>query len=289
MNIAETQKALDMGLILEGGGMRGNYTAGVLDAFLDEGLVFPYVIGVSAGAGMGCSYVSGQKGRNLEILRRFHGDPRYLSFRNLITTGSLFGMDFVFHKIPNSLIPFDWERFAASPTRFTAVCTDCETGRAAYFEKGPGIGAEDFYTILEASSSMPYVAPIVTYNGKKYLDGAVTDAIPLEKTVSEGFARNVIVLTNPAGYRKKQEPHPPNGLLYFGRKPLIEALKMRVERYNKSLEHAEAEEQAGRVIIIRPSKDLNVSRVEKNREKLERLYELGYGDAKARLKVIQRL
>jgi predicted patatin/cPLA2 family phospholipase len=229
---------------------------------------------------MGCSYVSGQRGRNLEILRRFHGDPRYLSFRNFITTGSLFGMDFVFHEIPNSLIPLDREHFAASPSRFTAVCTDCGTGRAEYFENGPGTGAEDFYTILEASSSMPYVAPMVAYNGKKYLDGAVTDAIPLKKAVSEGFSRNVVVLTNPAGYRKKREPLLLAWLFYHGWKNLTKALKTRVERYNESIQHAEAEEQAGRVIIIRPSKDLNVSRVEKNREKLERLYELGYTDAK---------
>ncbi|MDR2768260.1 MAG: patatin family protein, partial [Treponema sp.] len=186
---------LNLGLVLEGGGLRGNYTAGVLDAFLDEQILFPYVIGVSAGSGMGCSYVSGQKGRNLEILRRFHGDPRYLSFRNFITTGSVFGMDFVFHQIPNTLIPFDWKSFVDSPARFTAVCTDCDTGRAAYFEKKPGIGAEEFLTILEASSSMPYAAPMVAYNGKKYLDGAITDAIPLEKAVSEGFTRNVVVLT----------------------------------------------------------------------------------------------
>ncbi|MDR0585750.1 MAG: patatin family protein, partial [Treponema sp.] len=181
---------LDLGLVLEGGGLRGNYTAGVLDAFLDERILFPYVIGVSAGAGMGCSYVSGQRGRNLEILRRFHGDPRYLSLRSLITTGSIFGMDFVFHQIPNTLVPFDWKSFVDSPVRFTAVCTDCETGRAEYFEKRPGLAPEEFYTILEASSSMPYAAPIVSYNGKKYLDGAIADAIPLEKAVSEGFTRN---------------------------------------------------------------------------------------------------
>jgi predicted patatin/cPLA2 family phospholipase len=275
-----------MGLVLEGGGLRGNYTAGVLDAFLDERILFPYVIGVSAGAGMGCSYVSGQRGRNLEILRRFHGDPRYLSLRNLVVTGSLFGMDFVFHQIPNSLIPFDWNYFVESPARFITVCTDCETGRAEYFEKNPENGAEDFYTVLEASSSMPYVAPMVSYNGKKYLDGAIADAIPLEKAVSEGFLRNVVVLTNPAGYRKKQEFHPPDRLFYFGRKKLAEALKTRVERYNRSLHLVEAEEQAGRAIVVRPSKDLNVSRIEKNREKLERLYELGYADAEKIIKNI---
>ncbi|MDR2210798.1 MAG: patatin family protein [Spirochaetaceae bacterium] len=271
---------LDLGLVLEGGGLRGNYTAGVLDAFLDGQIFFPYVIGVSAGAGMGCSYVSGQRGRNLEILRRFHGDPRYLSFRNFIRTGSLFGMDFVFHRIPKSLIPLDWKHFVNSPVRFTTVCTDCETGRAEYFEKPPETGSEDFLTILEASSSMPYAAPMVAYHGKKYLDGAIADAIPLKKALSDGFARNVVVLTNPAGYRKKQEPHPPDGLFYFGRKELIGALKTRVERYNRTLEWVEAEEKAGGLFVIRPSKDLHVSRIEKSKTKLEQLYELGYTDAK---------
>ncbi|MDR1506772.1 MAG: patatin family protein [Treponema sp.] len=279
---------LNRGLVLEGGGLRGNYTAGVLDAFLDAGILFSCVIGVSAGAGMGCSYVSGQRGRNLEILRRFHGDPRYLSFRNLITTGSLFGMDFVFHQIPNTLIPFDWKTFMESPARFIAVCTDCDTGQPVYFEKEPfsASSPEQFYTILEASSSMPYVSPMVAHNGKKYLDGAIVDAIPLEKAVSEGFTRNVVVLTNPAGYRKKQEPHPPEGLFYFGRKNLVDALKKRVSRYNEVLARVEAEEAGGRVVVIRPSADLKVSRIEKSREKLINLYELGIHDAK---KVIPKL
>ncbi|MDR2071862.1 MAG: patatin family protein [Spirochaetaceae bacterium] len=269
-----------MGLVLEGGGLRGNYTAGVLDAFLDRGIWFPYVIGVSAGAGMGCSYVSGQRGRNLEILRRFHGDPRYLSLRNFITTGSLFGMDFVFHRIPHNLIPFDWKSFIESSMRFTAVCTDCHTGRAEYFEKMPGIETDDFLTILEASSSMPYAAPMVVYNKKKYLDGAIADAIPVHRAVFEGFTRNVVVLTNPAGYRKKPEPSPLSFFLYRRWRELTGALRTRVDRYNRTLEWVEAEEKAGRLIIIRPSKDFHVSRIEKDTKKLERLYELGYGDAR---------
>jgi predicted patatin/cPLA2 family phospholipase len=270
---------VNMGLVLEGGGLRGNYTAGVLDVFLEKGIVFPYVIGVSAGSGMGSSYVSGQKERNLEILQRFHGDPRYLSFRNLILTGSLFGMKFVFNDIPRKYHPFDWKTFIESPIRFTAVATDCDTGEPVYFEKNSKMTQDDFFATLMASSSMPYTSRILTYKGGKYLDGAITDALPLKKTVSEGFTRNVVVLTNPAGFRKKEEPHPPNGLLYFGRKKLIDALKLRITRYNQSLEHVEAEEKAGNVIVIRPSEDLHVSRIEEDKEKLLRLYALGKSDA----------
>jgi predicted patatin/cPLA2 family phospholipase len=189
-------------------------------------------------------------------------------------------MDFVFNQIPNKLIPFDWKTFTKSTQRFVTVCTDCETGGAAYFEKTADMDPNDFFTTLTASASMPYAAPLVSYKGKKYLVGAIVDAIPLKKAVSEGFTKNVIVLTNPAGFYKKEEPHPPDGLLYFGRSNLIRALKLRVTRYNQSLKHAEAEEQAGRAIIIRPSVDLGVSRVERSKEKLLRLYELGINDAK---------
>ena len=268
----------ECGLILEGGGLRGNYTAGVLDAFLDAGINFPYIIGVSAGACMASSYVSRQRGRNLQILKQFHGDPRYLSIRNLFATGSIFGMDFVFEQIPNKYIIFDWKTFNESASRFVSVCTNCETGEAEYFEKGREMSAADFLTTLRASSSMPYSSTMVTYKGKKYLDGAIREAIPLQKAEAEGYKQNVIVLTNPAGFRKKEEFHPPNWIFYFGRKKLIEALKMRVRRYNQSLEYAEEAERAGRVIIIRPSRDLNVSRVEKSKEKLLQLYELGISD-----------
>jgi predicted patatin/cPLA2 family phospholipase len=276
---------LNCGLVLEGGGLRGNYTAGVLDAFLDAGLEFPYVIGVSAGAGIGCSFVSKQRGRNLEILKRYKNDRRYLSFRNLLFTGSIFGMEFVFHEIPEKLIPFDYKTFIESPSRFVSVCTDCATGEAVYYEKSPDFNSRDFFTTLEASSSMPFVSRIVSYDGREFLDGAIVDAIPLVKAMEEGFTRNVCVLTNPAGFRKKEEPHPPFSLFYHGRRrrPLVEALKKRVAKYNVLIEWVEQEEREGRVVIIRPSEDLVVSRVERDTQKLIRLYELGYSDATARI------
>jgi predicted patatin/cPLA2 family phospholipase len=273
---------LQKGLVLEGGGLRGNYTAGVLDAFLDGKIEFPYVIGVSAGAGMGCSFVSRQRGRNLEILQKYRRDPRYLSIRSYLKTGSIFGMDFVFHRIPNELIPFDYAGFSESPARFVVVCTDCDTGEAVYYEKDPRRSAEDFYRILEASASMPYVAPMVSFEGRKLLDGAVTDALPLARAVEAGFSSNVVVLTNPAGYRKKKESSL-FSLMYHGRKKFLQALHDRVEKYNSALTHIEAEEKAGRLIVIRPSRDLGVSRVEKSQEKLIALYELGIRDAQRTL------
>ncbi|MCL2294443.1 MAG: patatin family protein [Spirochaetes bacterium] len=272
------------GLVLEGGGLRGNYTAGVLDAFLDAGVHFPYIIGVSAGACMASSYISRQRGRNLQILKQFHGDPRYFSIRSLLTTGSIFGKDFVFNQIPNKYLPFDWETFYKSPARFISVCTDCETGEPAYFEKCPEMTNADILTTLEASSSMPYTSNKVKYKGKEYLDGAVTEAIPLKKAEADGYKHNVVVLTTPAGFQKKEEFRPPDWLFYFGQKKLIHALKMRVKRYNQCLAYAEAAQQAGQAIILRPSKDLKVSRVDRNREKLLQLYELGISDAQEMLK-----
>ena len=206
------------GLVLEGGGLRGIYSAGILDAFLEAEIAFPYVIGVSAGAANSCSYVSRQMGRNLEILKQFHGDRRYLSLWNYITTGSLFGMDFVFRQIPYKYNIFDWKTFIESPIRFITVCTNCQSGEAEYLEKNADMSEDDFLTILKASSSMPYASPIVLYKGKKYLDGAIVDAIPLKRAIYDGYKKNVIVLTNPAGFRKKEESHPPNILFYFGKK-----------------------------------------------------------------------
>ncbi|MDR2028678.1 MAG: patatin family protein [Treponema sp.] len=273
---------LKKGLILEGGGLRGNYTAGVLDAFLEEGVEFPYIIGVSAGAGMGCSYVSKQRGRNLEILKKYRRDPRYLSFRSFIRTGNLFGLDFIYHDIPHRLVPFDFEAFNRSSSRFVTVCTGCESGEAVYFENG-----EDLLTVLKASSALPYISKMVSYGAGKFLDGAIVDAIPLQKAIEAGYQKNVVIMTQPAGYRKKEEPHPPARLFYGNYPRLIRALDRRVAVYNRAAEFAEAEARAGRALIIRPSRDLGVTRTEKNVEKLIRLYELGLADGREALAKIE--
>ncbi|MDR0387764.1 MAG: patatin family protein [Treponema sp.] len=263
-------------LILEGGGLRGNYTAGVLDAFMKHGLEFPYLIGVSAGVGMGCSFVSKQRERNLYILKNYRKDPRYLSIRSFIKTGDYFGLDFIYHDIPDRFVPFDIETFLASPTRFVSVCTDCETGEPAYFEKDSGI-----LSVMKASSAMPFVSRIVEHGGRKLLDGGISDAIPLAKALSEGFTQNIVILTHPAGYRRKRGIEPPARLFYRKYPRLIEALGSYVEKYNQSLAFAEDEAAAGRTLMIRPSVDLKVSRTERDMAKLISLYELGLKDGEA--------
>jgi predicted patatin/cPLA2 family phospholipase len=264
---------LEHAIVLEGGGLRGNYSAGVMDAFLDRGIEFPYLIGVSAGAGMGCSFVSKQKERNLVILKTMRNDPRYLSVRSFLKTGNYFGLDFIYDEIPKKLVPFDTKTFLASPARFVSVCTDCETGEPVYYEKGP-----DILTVMKASSAMPFVSKMVECRGRKCLDGGVSDAIPLAKAIAEGFSKTIVVLTHPAGYRRKKSPQPPAWLFYRRYPQLVKTLETYVEKYNRSLDFAEAEAHAGRALIIRPSLDLQVSRTEKDMDKLIRLYELGLKD-----------
>jgi predicted patatin/cPLA2 family phospholipase len=269
-----------LGLVLEGGALRGQYTAGVLDAFLEKGVEFPYVVGVSAGASIACSYVSKQHGRNRVIVDTYRHDRRYLSLTNWLTTGSLFGMDFIYDEIPHKLVPFDFKTFEASATRFVTVCTDVESGRAVYFEKE----GEDHLTVLKASASMPFLSPVVEYRGRLLLDGALADSLPWAHAVKQGFSRNVVILTRPAGYRKRAPQTWPARLLY-GRYPrLVEAINTRWRQYNASLAAIEAAETAGDALVIRPSVNLKIGRTEGSVAKLGQLYELGRTDGAAALK-----
>lgn len=268
-----------MGLVLEGGALRGQYTAGVLDAFLEAGVEFPYVVGVSAGASIACSYVSKQHGRNKTIVDTYRNDRRYLSWGNLLRRGSLFGMDFIYNEIPHRLVPFDFGTFEASATRFVTVCTDCHTGEAVYFEKE----GEDHLTVLRASASMPFLSPMVDYRSRSLLDGALADSLPWARAVSEGFAKNVVVLTRPTGYRKRA-PNPWPARLVYGRYPrLVAAINGRWKQYNDSLEAIERAEAEGRALVIRPSVDLAIGRTEKSVARLALLYELGRRDGHAAL------
>lgn len=262
------------GLVLEGGALRGQYTAGVLDAFLEHNVEFPYVIGVSAGASIACSYVSKQHGRNRVIVDTYRNDRRYLSFRNWVTTGSLFGMDFIYGEVPLRLVPFDFATFEGSPSRFVTVCTDVETGQPVYYEKE----GEDHLRVLRASASMPFLSPVVDYRGRRLLDGALADSLPWARAVAEGYSRNVVVLTRPRGYRKTR-PNPWPARLRYRRYPqLVEAINHRWCQYNASLEAIEAAERAGQALVIRPSQDLRIGRTEKSLVKLDALYELGRHD-----------
>lgn len=269
----------NLGLVLEGGGMRGVYTAGVLDFFMDKQLYFPYVIGVSAGACNATSYIARQRGRNRDVEIEYVRDSRYLGFRNFIKTKSIFGMDFVFNDIPNNLNPFDYETFFNSTEKFYAVATDCETGVPVYYEKSQ-CNNDDLLTIVKASSSLPLVSPFVEYDGKKLLDGGITDSIPIKRAISDGYQKCVVVLTRNAGYRKK--PGKYNGFInrkYKKFPKLIEAIHNRYKMYNETLDFLEELEKQGKVFIIRPIEPIQVNRIERDKDKLLKLYEQGYREA----------
>ncbi|MDD7794060.1 patatin-like phospholipase family protein [Clostridium sp. 'White wine YQ'] len=268
----------DHALILEGGGMRGVYTAGVLEYFLEKEIRFPYVIGVSAGASYAFSYISGQKGRNKRIFADYIRDKRYLSLRNYLKEGSLFGMNFIYDVLPNELEIFDYKSFRENEATFYIGVTDVETGEANYYEKNE---ANDPNLIVRASSSLPIISPIVHYEDRLYLDGALADPLPIEKAIKDGYDKFVVVLTRNAGYRKPSSKVSLFVRQKYRRYPnLLKALEGRSEVYNRQLELIEKLEKEGKAIVIRPSEKLQVERMTKNREKLVSLYKLGYEDCK---------
>ena len=266
-----------MGLVLEGGGMRGLYTVGVLDYFIENDITMDYVIGVSAGACHGISYVSKQHGRSYRINTDYIQDKRYISFSNFIKTKSLFGMDFIFDEIPHKLDLFDYETFHSVPTEFVTGVTDVLTGSPVYF------GKEHFNqdsTILRASSSIPIFSPIVEYQGGKYLDGGTSDPIPVRKAVEDGCDHLIVVLTRHRGYLKEAEKFRPVYKKVFKDYPeMIRLLDNRHIIYNESLTYLKQLEAEGRATVIAPSEPITISRFEKNMEKLNGLYQLGKTDA----------
>lgn len=267
------------GLILEGGGMRGVYTAGVLEYFLENELFFPYVIGVSAGACQGSSYVARQPGRNRQVTIDYVKHRDYISYRNLFLKKELFGMDFIFDKLPNELVPFDFDSFNSAAERFLVGTTDCITGEPVYFDKNDI--PEDFLKIIRASSTLPFMAPAIEFQGRTLMDGGISDPIPIRKAMTDGVQKNVIVLTKPKGYRKKKSSFSwlPR-YVYKDYKGLHKALEIRYKMYNETLDYIEELEDRNEIVVIRPSQDLKVGRVERNPDKLTRLYEVGYEDAK---------
>lgn len=260
--------------------MRGLYTAGVLDWFAEQNLVFPYQIGVSAGACMAVSYLSRQKGRNKTVNIDFAGDPRYLSWRRFLRhRRELFGMDFIFGEIPRAIVPFDFETFEQAKERFVVGTTDMETGLPAYYEKRD----DDFdaLALLRASSSLPFLAPFVEYKGRKLMDGGISDPIPIRRAEHDGNTRTVLILTRNAGYIKSRNRM--RWLLEkkFGAYPaFIETMMRRHDVYNDTIAYVEKREREGTSFVIRPRLPMKVGRVEQNKAKLERLYAQGYDDAK---------
>lgn len=268
-------------LILEGGGMRGVYTAGVLRFFMDRNLYFPYVIGVSMGACNGANYVARQPERNRIVNIRYTHESRFISYRRLLTGGELFGMAFIFDTIPNVLVPFDFETFMASPQRFLAVVFDCQSGETLYAEK-TGLGRDDLMKILQAGSSLPLVQKPVSYQGRILMDGGLADPIPLRKSLADGNQRHVLVLTQPKGYRKKTSDFA--WLIrrrYRRYEGLSRCITARQKQYNETVERIDALEEKKEVFVIRPEKPLKAGRAERNKDKLYALYDQGYADALA--------
>lgn len=267
---------LSTGLVLEGGGMRGVYSAGVLEYFLDQKLVFPYVVGVSAGACNAMSYISAQRGRNQKVTIGYVRHPRYLGVRNLFRERSLFGMSFIFEELPK-LEPFDYDGFNASPQELVVGTTHCITGEPEYYRKSL---TADMTRIVRASSSLPFFAPIIEIDGKPLLDGGVSDPIPVRQAIRDGFQRNVIVLTRNAGYRKSPFGWKRLAQRVYREYPgIVDAMVRRHQVYNDTLDYIDSLEAAGDAIVIRPSAPVSVSRMEKNPIKLQALFDLGYQDA----------
>ena len=261
-------------IVCEGGGMRGVFTAGVLQAFMEGGFVADELVGVSAGASNGASYVSGQLGRGYRTNVDYADDKRYAGLASLLKTGSYFGMDFVFGEIPDSLDPFDYEAFYASPTEYYAGATDINTGKPRFFGKQdikPGLAA------LRASCSMPCLAPIVEFEGGQYLDGGVSAPIPLDKALTDGCERLVVVLTRPRDYRKKpQSMRAVYRQLYKDYPAMVRAIELRHLVYNHTLERLRRLEQEGVAIVAAPAAALAVDRFGKDKNALIAAFDVGH-------------
>ncbi|MDY4443539.1 MAG: patatin family protein [Butyricicoccus sp.] len=274
------------GLILEGGAMRGMFTAGVIDVMMEHDIVFDGAIGVSAGAVFGCNYKSHQIGRSLRYNTKFCKDPRYASFRSLLTTGDLYGADFCYNEIPNKLDPFDLETYRNSPMEFYVVCTDVETGKPVYQKCMTG----DAHDILwmRASASMPLVSRIVEVDGYKLLDGGISDSIPIRQFQKLGYDRNIIVLTQPLDYVKPKNQMVPLLRIMMRKYPnLVRTMRFRHDIYNATTAYIRKLEQKGRVLVIRPEAPLNIARVEHDPKELTRVYQLGRSVAEKRLEEMQ--
>lgn len=274
-----------MGLVLEGGGMRGVFTCGVLDSFLDAGLHFPYVVGVSAGACNGLSFMSRQRGRartsNIEMLR----DYKYIGLRFLPRQHSILDMNFLFHEMPVSLLPYDLEKYRANKSYFEMVTTDCLTGKACYLHEP--YNYDRLVNICKASMSLPYVCPVVFVDRIPMLDGGIVDSIPVLRAMEKGYDRNVVVLTRNRGYRKAEKDIRVPRFIYNRFPHLREALSHRCAVYNEQLQLVEQLEDEGKIIAIRPRRQLEVGRMERNINRLIALYEEGYECGRSAIETYQ--
>jgi len=266
------------GLILEGGGMRGVYTAGVLDAFLENKIEFSSVYGVSAGSCHGCNYLSKQKERGAQVNIDYVNDPRYCSMRSLITTGDFFGVDMCYSQIPDVYVPYDYDEFDRYEGDFYVVLTNLETGKAEYHKVKDM--KKDIW-MIRASSSLPLLSRTIVVNGRPYLDGGVSDSIPVKESIRRGNKKNVVILTRDGSYRKEANSMMSLMRLRYRKYPkFIETMENRHIIYNETLDYIDQEEKAGNLFVIRPQKVVEVDRLEKNKDKLRALYRQGLEDGR---------
>lgn len=267
----------ESGLILEGGGMRGVFTCGVLDNLMDRGVRFPYTIGVSAGACNGLSYMSGQRGRgkysNIDLLEKY----RYIGIKQLLLKGNIMDFELLFHTFPEQIIPYHYDVLAQCEEHFEMVTTDCRTGRACYFEEKHN--PKRVIDIVKASSSLPFVSPISYVDGVPMLDGGIADSIPLLRARELSYDNNLVVLTRNKGYRKPPKPTTVPPFFYRKYPHLREAIRQRNALYNEQIDMVERLEAEGKLTVIRPIKPITVDRMERDTDKLLDLYNEGYNCA----------
>ncbi|MBP5403312.1 MAG: patatin family protein [Treponema sp.] len=272
--MTENNTVKKTGLILEGGAMRGMFTSGILDVFMENGITFDGVIGVSAGATFGCNFKSQQIGRAIRYNKRFAHDWRYCSIRSMLLTGDLYGADFCYDKLPNELDVFDVTAYSNNPVKFYCVASDCETGKPVYKELAKG-DANDLKW-MRGSASMPVVSRIVNVDGYKILDGGMTDSIPIKFFEQNGYNRNVVILTQPREFVKKDTHMMGLIKLVLRKYPhAVEAMKQRAKIYNEATKYIFEKADRGEVFVICPEKSLGISRTEKNPAELERVYQEG--------------
>ena len=268
---------MKIGLVLEGGAMRGLFTAGVLDIFLENDIKVTDIVSVSAGALFGVNYVSKQSGRAIRYNKRFVNDKRYMSLKSLLKTGNLLNKDFTYYKVPFQLDVFDNEEFKKSDINFYATVTNVETGKAEYLK------IDDVFKQMEelrATSALPFISEMITINGKKYLDGGIVDSIPYDYFKKQGFEKIIVILTRPLEYRKKKSSSVQYKLFYKNYPHLVEKLANRYLDYNTSAEKIVELEKEGEIFVIRPTEPILIKRLEKDTEKLQEVYELGLKDGK---------
>ena len=276
---------MSIGLVLEGGAMRGMYTAGVLDIFLDNEIEVDGIVGVSAGVLFGVNYLSKQRGRVIRYNKRFAKDKRYMGLSSLIKTGNIINKEFAYYEVPFKLDVFDQETYEKSNTDFYATITNVETGKPEYVKIK---NVFEQMEILRATSAMPFVSKIVEINEKKYLDGGLADSIPIEKCKELGYDKIIVILTRPIEYRKKKSNERLTKIKYSKYPNLVQTINNRYKRYNETVEKIIDMENKKEIFVIRPSKKISLKRIERDESKLQEMYDLGLKDCQNRLEDLKK-